>query len=131
MVGGNPGRLTFKWSVALADGESALDDQMKQAMVSLVAQLKKVPETSTDINLKSSETPFIGKKITFTVRVENFLNNFKEGYITVQRVNKELPQAQLDRQEITAFVANEIRVKGMAHISHWTLIAAFKRKSSI
>ena len=113
LIGGNPGRLTFKWTAALAEGESELDEQMKAAMGKLTTYLKNLSPSADEVKLTSVQTPFIGKKIKFVVRVQNFLKNFKEGSITVARINKELPQAQLDRKEMTVFVSKEIRVKGM------------------
>ena len=112
LIGGNPGRLSYTWSASLADGETALNGDMTTMLNNLNGVLSGLASDTIQYTIKSNISAFIGKKITVSVSVKNFLGTTKNGSMTFLRESKQLPQAVIPNKEITSLVSRAITLRG-------------------
>ena len=111
LIGGNPGRLTYSWSVAFT--ETVTDVNATEMLRLLNSTLESLPANTIEYNAKSNETSIFDKMMTFSVRVSNFLNYHRDGMIQVMRKNNALPRAQLNKRSVTSKVSRVITLRGM------------------
>ena len=81
LVGGNPGRLTYTWSVEFK--ENVVDVSANTMLEDLNATLSSLPADTVEYRVKANESIAFDKPMKFVVRVVNFLGLYKEAKIEV------------------------------------------------
>ena len=112
LQGGNPGRLTYSWSAALANGQPSLDNQEMAILDNLNTTLQGLSQNTVEYTIKPNSSAIFNKVIEITVRVSNFLGDHTDGTIQVMRENKQLPMAQLDKRQLSSKVSEDIELYG-------------------
>ena len=110
LVGGNPGRLSYTWSVEFK--ENVADAAANTALGNLNDTLSSLPADTVEYRVKANVSQIFSKPFKFVVRVSNFLDNYKDGELEVVRQNNALPRAQLNERKMKAKVADIISLKG-------------------
>ena len=110
LVGGNPGRLSYTWSVEFK--ENVADAAANTALGNLNDTLSSLPADTVEYRVKANVSQIFSKPFKFVVRVSNFLDNYKDGELEVARQNNALPRAQLNERKVKAKVADIISLKG-------------------
>ena len=109
LVGGNPGRLTYTWSLVFTNDSSADDAVLEN----LKTALSTLPTDTVEYKVGTNDSTVFDKSMKFVVKVTNFLGTFKTGELTVVRKNNALPRAQLSKRSVTSKVSRVISVRGM------------------
>ena len=81
LQGGNPGRLTYTWSVEFK--ENVADATANTMIGNLNATLSSLPADTVEYRVKANESIVFDKPMKFVVRVVNFLGRYKEAKIEV------------------------------------------------
>lgn len=109
IVGGDPGRLTYSWSVEWSDGSNSSNlNAVKQQLNSVSGRKVVIP---------SSISAVFNKKFKFSATVTTFLGASSNATIEVTRQQKTLPRVTLSATEISSKVSKAIKIRARSKVS--------------